>query len=348
MNPLISDPTAATPAWLSAALGRHVESVSAEQIGTGQMGACFRLHLTGDGGPEQLVLKLPAGDRASIDMIAGAYRKEVRFYRDLASTVAVNTAACHYSAMATEETCGDFTLILEDLSPRTQGDQLAGCTAEQARAAVVNLAGLHGPRWCDPSRSEHHDLPVQGPDDADLLAGFYDPTMDTFLALMGERLSDEDADILRAIGPLVKPWSLARPERFAVVHADYRLDNLMFSAADDEAVFAVDWQTYNLGLPARDLSYFLGTGLTVENRRQHERALVADYHRALVGHGVSDYSADDCWDDYRFAMVQGPLVAMFGCTYGARTDRGDEMFAQMIARSCAAIRDLGTLDLAGR
>jgi hypothetical protein len=44
-------------------------------------------------------------------------------------------------------------------------------------------------------------------------------------------------------------------------------------------------------------------------------------------------------------MLQWPLVAVLGCGYGTRTERGDEMFATMVRRSCAAIRDLGTLDL---
>ena len=46
-------------------------------------------------------------------------------------------------------------------------------------------------------------------------------------------------------------------------------------------------------------------------------------------------------------MVQGPLVSVFGCAYGARTERGDAMFAAMVKRACAAIRDLGTFDLIG-
>lgn len=348
MSTLISRPTEATAPWLSAVLGRRVDSVLTERIGTGQMGACFRVETTGEGGPARMVLKLPAGDRAAIDMIAGAYRKEVRFYRDLADTVAVNAPACLYSAMAEEETCGDFTLILEDLAPRTQGDQVRGCTRAQARAAVVNLAGLHGPRWCDPTLTEHPDLPMPDEEAADLLAGFFEPTLETFWEIMGDRVAPADVATVRALAPVVRRWSLARSERFAIVHADYRLDNLMFAPAGsgDERVYAVDWQTYNLGLPARDLAYFLGTGLTIADRRLHEESLVADYHAALLGHGVRDYTAVECWDDYRFAMLQGPLVAVFGCAYGTRTERGDEMFALMIERSCAAIRDLGSLDLA--
>lgn len=41
-------------------------------------------------------------------------------------------------------------MLLADLAPAVQGDQLAGCTLEEARLAAGALAGLHGPRWCDP------------------------------------------------------------------------------------------------------------------------------------------------------------------------------------------------------
>jgi hypothetical protein len=44
-------------------------------------------------------------------------------------------------------------------------------------------------------------------------------------------------------------------------------------------------------------------------------------------------------------MLQGILVSVFGCAYGARTDRGDRMFAVMVERTAAAVRDLGTLAL---
>ena len=67
----------------------------------------------------------------------------------------------------------------------------------------------------------------------------------------------------------------------------------------------------------------------------------------LVGHGVASYSLEECWDDYRFAQLQVPLVAVFGQAYGARTERGDRMFAVMTARSCAAIRDLESFSLMG-
>ena len=66
-------------------------------------------------------------------------------------------------------------------------------------------------------------------------------------------------------------------------------------------------------------------------------------------YGVEGYTFEQCWEDYAFAMLQVPLVATFGCAYSTnRTERGDRMFAVMVERGCAAIRDLGSLRLAGQ
>ena len=343
MTGVVAEPEGLTPQWLSAALGRTVRDVRAERVGTGQIGTCYRLHLDAEGGPDRVLAKLPAADPAARGLMSGAYRGEVRFYSVLAPTVAVRVPTCHYAAMADEG--GDFTLLLEDLAPLEQGDQVSGCTVEQARDAVANLAGLHGPRWCDPSLLEVDGLALNGPDDAALLAELYGPAVDLFLEGLGALVPADDSATLRECVAATERWTLARPERFGLVHGDYRLDNLLFPPGGGPGVVAVDWQTLSLALPARDLAYFLGTGLDPGTRSGHERELVAAYHQALLGHGVTGYDLDTCWDDYRFAQLQGPLVAVFGCAYGTRTDRGDRMFAVMIARSCAAIREIGSLAL---
>jgi len=329
-----------TPAWLAGVLGTEVGELEVERVGTGQIGTCYRVRMDGE---RTVLAKLPAQDPAARDLMAGAYRGEVRFYQQLAATVATRVPACHHAEMAADS--GDFVLLLEDLGAHRPGDQLAGCTAEQARDAVVNLAGLHGPRWSDPTLLEVEGLSLNGPEDAAVLAELYGPATELFLEGLGDLVSPEDAETLRACVDVCERWALARSERFALVHGDYRLDNLMFPADGSAGVVAVDFQTLSLALPARDLAFFLGTSLAPEDRRAHERDLVAAYHAALTTYGVEGYSLAQCWDDYVFAMLQGPLVAVFGCAYGARTDRGDRMFAAMVARACTAIRDLETLSL---
>ncbi|MCX6396370.1 MAG: aminoglycoside phosphotransferase family protein [Propionibacteriales bacterium] len=341
-----------TAAWLSEALGQEVTGFDHHVVGTGQMGSCYRIRLTGAPGlPGSTLLKLPAGDAAARSMVAGAYRSEVRFYTEILRTVGIRTPRCYATTAVTED--GRFAMLLEDMAPAEQGDQIAGCTPEQAREAAVNLAGLHGPRWCDPTLLDIDGITLSGPEDAALLASVYGPATETFFEQLGDALSPETRETLLACVQVAEAWSLARQsERFGLVHGDYRLDNLLFDESPGGSVSAIDWQTLSLGLPVRDLAYLLGTGLSVADRREHERSIVADYHAALLAYGtgsspLADYALETCWEDYRFAMLQGPLVSVFGCAYGTRTERGDAMFAAMVERSCAAIRDLGTLELIG-
>ncbi|WP_207840510.1 phosphotransferase family protein [Williamsia soli] len=343
--PVVSSVAELTAEWLSDTLGKDVETVTVEQIGTGQIGTCFRLDLTGVDEPTRMLAKLPAADPATREMLSGVYRSEVRFYSEIAATVAIRVPECYYADIS--DSGADFTLLLQDMSPAEQGDQLVGCTVAQARDAVENLAGLHGPRWCDPSLLEIDGLAVNGPEDAKLLAEMYGPATEIFIDGLGDLIADEDRATLWKCVDVAENWALARSGRFGLVHGDYRLDNLLFPPNGGPGVTAIDWQTLSLALPARDLAYFIGTSLSPAERRENERELVAGYHRALQTHGAPDYTFENCWEDYCFAMIQGPLVSVFGCAYGARTERGDKMFAAMVARSCAAIRDVGTIELAG-
>lgn len=342
--PLVADLADLTPDWLSAALGLRVDAVTATPVGTGQIGTCHRLTLTGDPGlPPTVLAKLPATEPGTRALLANPYRTEVRFYREILPTLAVRVPRVHHADVAAEG--GDFVLLLEDLAPAVQGDQIAGCGVAQVEDAVVNLAGLHGPRWCDPTLLDIDGLSINGPEDAALMAELFGPAVDLFVDNLADQLSPDDVATVRAVPEVIERWALARAERFAPVHGDYRLDNLLFPPDGGPGVVAVDWQTLSLALPARDLAYVIATSLDPASRRAAEESLVAAYHRALLGHGVASYSLEQCWDDYRFAQLQVPLVAVFGQAYGTRTDRGDRMFAAMIARSCAAVRDLGTFEL---
>ena len=97
-------------------------------VGTGQMSGCYRLSLrysAGDG-PATLIAKLPSPDPAGPRRRRDTYATEVRFYRDIASTVAVRAPEC--SCAVASDDGKSFVLLLEDMSPAEQGDQIAGCT----------------------------------------------------------------------------------------------------------------------------------------------------------------------------------------------------------------------------
>jgi hypothetical protein len=103
-----------------------------------------RIALAYDGpepGPATLVAKLPAsgphepGDAQALRN----YELEVRFYQELAPTLPVRTPRCHHADIASD--AGSFVLLLEDMAPARQGDQLLGCTPDEAAVAVAELPG---------------------------------------------------------------------------------------------------------------------------------------------------------------------------------------------------------------
>ncbi|HEX6417636.1 MAG TPA: phosphotransferase [Acidimicrobiales bacterium] len=345
--PVVDDARQLTPAWFDAVLGTAgaptaVRAVRAEPVGTGQMATTVRAGLESvDGTARSVVVKYARGDVEST-MAGMAYAKEVAFYTELGHRVAVRTPRCLYAAIADDTL--RFTLVLEDLADARQGDQIAGCAVDAAEAALVNLAGLHGPTWCDRDLRARSWLGRDPSITPELMAPVLTMAADAFAERFAADLDPDEAAVLDTARELLAGWMFDEGERFAVVHGDYRLDNLLFPEGDPGGVAAVDWQTASAGPPARDLAYFLSTCLVVDDRRRHEQDLVATYHRALRAHGVGGYTLAECFDDYRAGMLHGPLIILLGRLTAGVTERGDEMFRVMWRRSAAAIHDLGTID----
>lgn len=340
---------AITPEWTTAILEENgiattVGHVTTEAVGTGQMSSCYRLFIAYDAGqgPDRLIVKLPASDPASRAAGRLGYRCETTFYREIANRVDVQVPQCYFAAM--NERGDGFTLVLEDLAPAQPGDQIAGCSVDQARAAAVNVAGLHAPTWNDPSLRELDWLIPDFAANADAAAPLLVDATKQFLARYN--VTRDTAATLHRFADRFVDWATGRPEPFALLHSDYRLDNLLFAQADaPRPVVAVDWQVVTVGSPLRDIAFLVATGLSTENRRAGENAIVDAYHRRLVELGVDGYSAERCWEDYRHGLFQGPLITVLGAFVAQPTARGDRMFITMAERSATAIIDLDATSL---
>jgi Ecdysteroid kinase-like family len=295
-------------------------------------------------GPDRLIVKLPASDPQSRAAGQLGYRCETSFYREVANRVHVQIPQCYFAAM--NEQGDGFTLVLEDLAPAQQGDQIAGCSVDQARAAAVNVAGLHAPTWNDPSLRELDWLIPDVTANADVAAPFLVDATEQFLDRY--TLTRDTAVTLQQFADRFVDWASGRPVPFALLHSDYRLDNLLFAQSDaPRPVVAVDWQVVMVGSPLRDVAFLIATGLSTENRRVGEKGIIDAYHRRLIELGVDDYSAEQCWEDYRYGLFQGPFINILGAFVAQPSERGDRMFTVMAERSAAAIKDLDALALLG-
>lgn len=331
---MITEPEHITPQFLGEVLACRVDSIDGiERIGTGQMSRNYRLRLQGDG-PASIVLKVPAAEPEVRQLGAGAYQREVWFYADVAGRIDRGVARCHHHEIIDDGT--EFLLVLDDLAPAEQGDQLAGCDADEARRALSNLAGIHAAAWNDDDVLAGRTF-ERG--DASLLDTLYPMACDEFVARYADRLAEGTQAVLDAFRTKAGSWSAVPPAVRSIVHGDYRLDNLLFT---HDQVIAVDWQTVAAGSPAKDVAYFLGNSLTIDDRRRHESELLDAYLDALAERGV-DHGRDRLLADYARGAWLGPLVTVVGAFVATRTDRGDDMFIAMADRAAAQILDHDSL-----
>lgn len=351
-------PTAETidAAWLTERLREAghasvtVSGISRERIGTGQVGMCVRYTLDLEGAdestPRTLVGKFASDDPTSrqTGILLKNYIKEVSFYRELAGRLSIRTPRCYYADIVGEGP--DFVLLLEDMAPAEQGDQLAGCSPEIARAAVLELVGLHAPSWRDETLRGPEWLGE--PSDTSVQMGrmLYKANLPGFLERYGPRLAADEAAIIEAAAESKGPPFQLLGEAWSLVHIDYRLDNLLIDHTQaPPAVSVVDWQSVTIGSPLSDVAYFLGAGLLPEDRRGAEEEIVRSYHEALGRAGVSGYAWEACWQDYRRGAFSGFAVTIIASMMVQQTERGDEMFVAMARRHARHALDLGAGDL---
>lgn len=348
--PPVVAPDAVDAQWLTGILtaagvldGAQVVSVDRAPCGTGQLADSYRFTLSYDragAGPDTVVAKFASEDPTSRDYghRSGFYRSEIRFYTDLADGLGVSVPTPIHAALAPNET--DFVLLMEDLGPARSVDQLVGATPDEAALVVEQAAALHAATWRDPE--------LAGRDWLGATTAIFDHVTDNFAdiveafpSLCGDLVPESDLAEARKLCAHTGAWKAVFRDPQCLWHSDLRVDNVLFDAQGGaRPAVILDWQGTGLGRGTIDLAYFLGTSLTTENRREHERDLVAAYQRALAARGVEAYGPDECWQDYRMHAIHALQIGIFGLGAVKRTERGDEMWRVWIERAAAHVRDL--------
>ena len=303
-----------TPEWLtdvlrvSTPLGAgRVASADAKLIGGGNglMSEVARLRLSYDadipGTPPTLIVKLPPADAGSrktgVDL--GFFEHEARFYQDLAARTGIKAPRCYFTHF--EPSDGSFLTLLEDLSDAMLGDISRGCSRDEGISAMRALAALHASWWNSP---ELTDLPWLQSREEWLAAvlGLIDEAWPEFLRRFGGELDHGELSALAGVHDVLSraPRALAGRQS-TLLHGDYKLDNMFFTADGEMTVF--DWGLTMTGPPAFDVAFFIGLDLEPQARREYESDLIRAYVDALAGAGVHGYGYDALMADYRLQLV---------------------------------------------
>ncbi len=337
-------PDALTAAWLSQALGYHVSDFYVEPLGAGSgiIGLVTRVHLSAARGPATVIAKFPSpvADNRAVARTYDMYGREVAFYRSVAPRISLRVPACYHAELDRQQ--GDFVLLLEDLGNLRVGDQVAGCSATDARLVVEGIARLHASTWdAEPSADLLcHDNPSQ----RDGMIGGFRLGWPTVKSRFAD-LIPADGDWLERAVPAAVPHLLAAmcSTPMCVTHADVRLDNVMF---DDGGIALVDWQSVCVSAPEQDLAYFVTQSLADDVRGAED--WVALYHQALQREGVS-YDLEACRRRYRISALYLLCYAVtIAGTLDLGNERGLKLARTLLGNSLRSLDELDAFDLLER
>ncbi|MBV9790002.1 MAG: phosphotransferase [Chloroflexi bacterium] len=234
-------------------------------------------------------------------------KREVDFYSRLASLMPDAALLPCYAAEWSPAT-GESFLLLADVSPTHITADLPLSWLQLATMAQT-LAALHACWWEHPTLV---DLVGEAPEthfavDFAECAGYYAELQ----ANLGDQLTPSQRRIFEnflAHGPdLILP-RIRQSRALTLSHPENHNGNILFPVEESGTALLIDWHQYRCWWGVGDLVSVIDRCLSEEQReRSHE--LVAIYYRGLVQGGVSGYSWQQCWDDYRLGLV-GYLVLL--------------------------------------
>jgi hypothetical protein len=306
-----------TPEWLTQALQTagvigHTTSVSSltkTRIGEDEGftgGALLRCQLTytspPENAPHSLIAKLSPADPELRATFKGGNQREVGFYTEFATQNNLPVPRCYYGEF--DEETGASILLLQDLDQYRIVAFATGCAPQDAHHAVQALGTIHAQLWNDPrvqalsGADVLNDFPFvelwsQYPQAvAELLPEFAIPPQ--FFAI-GDTVADNVSSLLNY---------LMETAPITCIHRDIHVDNILFGVNEGDApALILDWQAAGKGRGVYDIAYFLISSVPPEQRRQTERTLLREYHTQLRQYGITDYRFEQCWFDYRLAVV---------------------------------------------
>jgi ecdysteroid kinase len=339
--------------WLTSAL-RETGTISDSAVtgfdyeiigeGVGVLGQLARFRLQYDkpenGAPASLVGKFPAAVQENRDLanLFHFYEREVRFYEEIADEVELRTPKRYYSRFD-PETC-EFVLLMEDLGGARCGNQVTGCAREEAATTILNMAPFHATWWNRVDSPRLDWIPLGNDPINHFAESSYNDGWENFTRNFGDRLSPR----AMAIAERFKTKIIAIEDAFTdppttIVHGDLRYDNLFFSPDGEMAV--ADWQIILRTRGAYDVAYFMSQSINSADRKACELDILRAYHDKLLERGITDYSFERLFDDYRlcamFCLVY-PVIS--GGTLDLANERGVELVTAMLDRSVATILDL--------
>jgi len=237
--------TAALEAYLARELPGFAGPLTVEQFKGGQSNPTYKLVTPA----RSYVMRTKPGPKAKLLPSAHAIEREFRVMQALAGSdvpVPAMLRLCEDEAVI-----GRAFFVMEFAAGRVLWDQALPGASARERAAIYDemnrvIAALHGV-----------DVAAAGLADYGRPGSYFERQIarwsKQYLASVTEPI-DAMERLIEWL-PAQMPTSARDDSRVAIVHGDYRLDNLVFAADAPRIVAVLDWELSTIGHPLADFSY---------------------------------------------------------------------------------------------
>ena len=331
--------------WLADKLKREISAFKIEPLGEGGglLGLVIRLHIEVKEGSKTLIAKFPTkteGNRAVANMY-DMYAREYRFYTQIAPKVPLRSPTCYHAELNPKNS--DFVLLLEDLQGFELGDQVKGCSADQAHQIIKSIASLHRNTW-KPDHIKNimrHDMPYQR---QGMIGGFQLgwPVVKTeFAEVLESAITPQQITLLDTMPDQVnRLLDIIHDGPLVIGHGDLRLDNIFFA---EDSYALVDYQAISKASPEHDIAYFVTQSLSDEVRNADD--WVSVYHDHLTSDGI-DYSLATSRERYRYCALYLVCYAVtIAGTLDQANERGRKLAETLLGNSLRSVAELEAFGL---
>lgn len=265
------------------------------------------------------------------------------YKRDYVGVAGAPLVRCYDAAYS--EQLKRYHLLLDDLSQTHIESAEKPPTLEFGLALADGLAALHA-HWWGAARLAQAGAPIHDAEHIRRFIQIAEPGAGHILNRFSTELKPHWPETIRAL--FAKHPRLlierARDDRgFTLIHGDTGSSNILVPRDADRPLYIIDRQPFDWSLTTwlgvYDLAYAMVLDWEVETRRQFETPVLRRYHAQLIQKGVSGYSWERLWDDYRLCAAMGVYIAVEYCRGGVN-ERWIPAWLPMLQRSLTACDDL--------
>jgi len=229
-------------AWIRAHVEDYAGTLSIEKFAGGQSNPTFAVSI--DGKPRYVVRKKPGGV-----LLPSAHAVD-REYRVMSALRDSDVPVARTHALCTDDSViGAMFFVMDHVAGRTFWDpRLPELTKDERAAAYVDIARVIAA--------------LHSVDHAAVGLGDYGRPGNYYARQIGrwtKQYRATETETIDAMERLIAwlPEHLPAGDETAIVHGDYRIDNMIFHPTEPRIVALVDWELSTLGHPLADFAYHM-------------------------------------------------------------------------------------------